>query len=90
VPQLEHPDKSAKTKYNNTAHCIQLQNIPVLSTKSRYMTWIIRKANEIELDPNNMNREDGLHLNWSCKPFIHSFKGCRKPLIQHYLSYPGH
>jgi hypothetical protein len=55
-------------------HCIQLQN----STMCRYMDRMIMEAIEIELHPNNMNREDGLHLSQSWKPLIHSLKGHRK------------
>jgi hypothetical protein len=65
---LEHLDldKSAVAKHSiNLGHCIQLQDTTILSTKSRYMDWMIREATEIELHPNNMNREDGRRLNWS-------------------------
>jgi hypothetical protein len=80
---LEHPDKSAVAEHSiNLGHCIQLQNITILSTKSRDMDWMIREATEIELLPNNMNRKDDLCLSWSWKPLIHSLKGRRKPPIQ--------
>jgi hypothetical protein len=53
--QLEHSDKSAMAKYSiNLGHCIELQNTTILSTKSRYMDWMIREAIEIELHPNNI------------------------------------
>jgi hypothetical protein len=74
----------------NLGHHIQLQDTTILSTKSRYMDRMIREATEIELHPNNMNREDGLHLSQSWKPLIHSLKGCRKHPIQHCQSQPGH
>jgi hypothetical protein len=81
---LQHPDKSAVAEHSiNLGHHIQLQDTTILSTKSRSMDQMIRETTEIELHPNNMNRDDGLHLSWSWKPFIHSLKGCRKHLIQH-------
>jgi hypothetical protein len=43
-------------------HRIQLHHTTTLSTTSRYIDHIIREATEIELDPNNMKREDGFCL----------------------------
>jgi hypothetical protein len=40
---------------------------------------IVREAIEIELLPNNMNREDYFCLSKSWKPLICSLKDCRKP-----------
>jgi hypothetical protein len=37
-------------------HRIQLQNTSTLSTKPRYMDWIIREATDIELHPNMTGR----------------------------------
>jgi hypothetical protein len=63
---LAHPEKSAVAEHNlNVGHCIQLHNISILAKKSRYMDHIIREAIEIELHPNNINREDGLSLSKS-------------------------
>jgi predicted GIY-YIG superfamily endonuclease len=89
--RLQHLDKSAVAEQsNNLDHCIQLQNTTILSTKSRYMDRMIREATEIEIQPNNMSREDGLRLSRSWKPLIHALKGRRKRLIQHCQSRPGH
>jgi hypothetical protein len=38
-------------------HCIQLHHTTILSTKPRYMDCIIREVIEIEVYPNNINRE---------------------------------
>jgi hypothetical protein len=48
-------------------HRIQLQDTTVLSTKSRYMEWMIREAILIKLHLNSMNREDVLCLSWTWK-----------------------
>jgi hypothetical protein len=52
---------------------MHIQNT-ILCTKFRYMDRMIRKAIEIVLNPNNMNKEDGLRLSRSGKPLIHSHK----------------
>jgi hypothetical protein len=64
--RLEHPDTSAVAEHSiNLGHHIQLQNTIILSTKPRYKDRIIREAIEIELHPNNMNRDDGYCLSKS-------------------------
>jgi hypothetical protein len=45
------------------------------------MDRMIREATETKLHPNNMNREDGLCLNQSWKPLIHSLIGHRKYVL---------
>jgi hypothetical protein len=53
--RLPHPDKSAVATPRNQDHVHQ----------SRYMDRFIKEAVEIELHPNNMNRDDGLCLSRS-------------------------
>jgi hypothetical protein len=89
--RLEHPDKSAVAEHSiNLGHRIQLQDITILSTKSRYMDRMIRETTEIELHPNCMNMKADLRLSRSWKPLIYSPKGRRKHPISHCQSRPGH
>jgi hypothetical protein len=46
------------------------------------MDQVTRKATEIELHPDNMNREDGFPLSQAWKPFIHDLKGRRRSLTK--------
>jgi hypothetical protein len=46
----------------NSGHSIQLQGTSIVFTKSQYLNYIIIEVNEIELHPNNMNREDAFGL----------------------------
>jgi hypothetical protein len=73
--RLEHPDKPAVSEHSvDFGHRIQLHNTSILATKTQYMDRIIREAIEIELHPNNMNREVGFCLSKSWKPLISSLK----------------
>jgi hypothetical protein len=60
--RLEHSDKSAVAEHSvDLGHRIQFHNTSIFATKTRYIDHIVRKAIEIELHPNNMNREVGFH-----------------------------
>jgi hypothetical protein len=52
----------------------KFHEISILATKARYMDRIIGEAIEIELHPNNMNREVGFCLSKAWKPLICSLK----------------
>jgi hypothetical protein len=55
-------------------HNIQFQDTRILVTKTGCMKHVIREAIETELQPDNMNREEGFPLSKAWKPLLQTMK----------------
>jgi len=72
---LAEPEKLAVAEHGFTQyHVIHLHDTKILSTKFGHVGRLIMEAIKLELQPINVNREDGLKLSSSWKPLVQVFK----------------
>jgi hypothetical protein len=66
------PQKSAVAEHSiNLDHVIKSEETKILANKSGYINRLIREVTELDLHPNDINREDRLLLSRTWKPIIH-------------------
>jgi hypothetical protein len=69
--RLLQTEKSALAEHSlQQDHKIWFQNTKILSKTWGYMKRLIMEAIQVEIHPNNLNREDGLRLSTTWKPIL--------------------
>jgi hypothetical protein len=76
--QLEQPEKLAVAEHSiDTAHHIDFNGTSKLCTATRYVDHLVKETIEIQLHPNNFNRDEGFLLSHTWRPVINMLKRSR-------------